>query len=90
MALLPSQAWPVIAGARPSDVSTLHDVEAPTLEELQRWRSRMGPKLRALVRSQQDKHPPVRCMDFFINTTALSHAPAVVSLAQARWRWWYR
>ena len=22
----------------------------------------MGPKLRALVRSQQDKHPPVRCI----------------------------
>ena len=34
----------------------------PSLEDLRRWRSRMGLKLHALVKSQEDKHPPVRCL----------------------------
>ncbi len=76
-------------GSHPSDVPGIQrDVEAPTLEELQRWRSRMGPKLRALDRSQKDKHPPVRCT---INLTQLQHVSAhAVSLACQDWRLWYR
>ena len=61
------------AGSCPSDVpGTERDVEAPTLEQLQRWRSRMGPKLRALDRSQKDKHPPVRCAITFLQSQHVS------------------
>ena len=56
-------------------------MEAPTLEELQRWRSRMGPKLRALVRSQQDKHPPVRCISCLSQCRRVK-AYAAVALAK--------
>ncbi|BDA50698.1 hypothetical protein COCOBI_16-3740 [Coccomyxa sp. Obi] len=38
----------------------MEEIRGPTMEELNRWRGRQGPKLRALLAAQESQHPPVR------------------------------